>query len=111
MNMLPWLRSFYRYLLFASHGAKAVAAVHRLVAPRLERYLGVNATLSADRRMHLPPATALPAAGSSLLVSAGAPASRAAAGLSEEPPGSKKLLFTDCEDKYSATVSTCQVFV
>ncbi len=97
--------------LLASHGAEAVAAVHRLVTPRQERYLGVNATLGADRRMHLPRATPVPAARSSLLVSAGAPASRAAAGLIREPLGSKKLLFADCEDKNSATVPTCQLSV
>ncbi len=97
--------------LLASHGAEAVAAVYRPVAPRQERYFGVLAALGADRGMHLPPAAAEPAARSSLLVSAGAPASRAAGGLIREPLGSKKLLFADCEDKNSATVPTCQLSV
>ncbi len=73
-----------------SHRAEAVAAVHWPVAARQERHLRVNATLGAYRWMHLPRATAIPTAPSSLLVSAGAPASLAAAGLIGEPLRSKK---------------------
>ena len=109
--------------LLVFHGAEAIATVHRPVSPWQERYLSVNSTLGADHRMHLPLATteptsgptteptAGPAAVSSLLVSTSASASRAAGGLIGEPLGSKKLLFADCEDKNSATVPTCQVFV
>ena len=99
-----------------SHRAEAVTAIHWPIAPRQERHLGVNATLGADRRMHLPLAAAVPAAAaaaaeSSLLASAGASASWAAAGLIGEPLGVKELLFAGCEYKNSATVSACQVFV
>ncbi len=101
--------------LLASHGAEAVAAVHRPVAPRQERHLGVNATLGAHRRMHLPLPTAITAAAAaavpSLLASAGPPASLAAAWFIGETLGSKKFLFAGCEDENCPTVSTCQVFV
>ena len=110
-DTLPRRRILYRCFPFASHRAEAITTVHRPVAPRQEWYLGVNAALGTDRRMHLPRATIVPAAVSSLLVSAGTPASWAAAGLIREPSGSKILPFADRECKNSTTVPTCQVFV
>ena len=110
-------RNYLPRLGLASHGAETVTAVHGPVAPRQERYLGVNATLGADRWMHLPLAAAVPSssasasAESSLLATAGASASRAAAGLIGEPLGVKELLFAGCEYKHSATVPTRQVLV
>ena len=92
--------------LLASHGAEAVTAIHWPIAPRQERHLGVNTTLGANRWMHLPLATAVATTTTTLLVPAGATASRAAAGLIREPLGSKKLLFAGCEYEHGATVPT-----
>ena len=36
-----------------AHLTEAIAAVHRAVSPRAKRHLGVDAALSAYRRMHL----------------------------------------------------------
>ena len=94
----------------ASHGTEAVAAVNGFVAPGQEWHLSVYATLGANRWMHLPRSTAVPAAAAAL-VPAGASAGRAATGLIGEPLRSKELLLACCEDKNSAAVSTSQVFV
>ena len=62
----------------------AVRAVYRAIAPRLERNLGLLATLRADRREHLPPlattvATAAAVATAATVATAAAVATRVAA--------------------------------
>src|SRR5262249_52922129 len=109
-------------------GAEAVAAVHRTIASRLERHLGVATAVGAHRRIHLPrpgrvaAATTVPAAATTVSATAAvsapdvttgglarAAAMRAALRLVGEAAARVELLIVGSEDELRAAIHARQI--
>ena len=86
--------------------SKAIAAVHRLIAARLEGNLGLLAAISADRSEHFALRT-----GSAVLSTESSTALRAAARLVLEALLSIERLLRRAEDELLVAIATNEGFV
>jgi hypothetical protein len=95
---------------------EAIAAIHRLVSPRLERHFGYAAALAARGLVHLPALTAAaahpgPAAGLGTHLFARLTAIRTAVGLVLKTFAGVKLLFACSESELASAVNAVQHFI
>jgi hypothetical protein len=90
-----------------------ISAVYRLVAARLEGYLGLFAALAAGGGIHLARASTGKAAAAvaEFFGPSGGPASRTALGLISEPFGSEEFLLLSSKGERFSAIGTCEGFL